>query len=142
MEYEITSKEFADLEELYDDFREKFYLLTYKENFPIYQIMQYQDKKPTTILDHVSNLDGIRHEKYGNVSFSMNFHYFETLMVLETIHLIYKYKDMFWEELSKLAIDIEGFIGLGGFLKADIKKLEKLVNEKDFSSFFICNTIN
>ncbi|MBY0597353.1 DUF4209 domain-containing protein [Bacillus bingmayongensis] len=143
MQYEISSKEFADSESLYTDFRDKFYLLIYRENFPIYQFMQYQNKESKGLLDYVSNMEGIKHEKYGNVAFMMNFHYFETLMVLETIHLITNYKEVFWDEFLKLVIDVEGLTGISEFLKTDIRKLEKFVNEKDYflASSFLAQLI-
>lgn len=138
IEFELTSKEFSELEKQFDDFREKLYLLTFKEFFSIYQIMQYQDKQTFTLLDLASNMEGIVHEKYGNPAFSIKFHHFETLMVLETAYLISRYEAEFWEGLLELVKDVEGFSGIGKFLIYDTKKLEKLVNENEF---FIASTL-
>lgn len=138
MAYELSSREFAELESQYTDFREKLYLLTFREVFSIYQIMQYQDNNSSSLLDFVSNLEGIAHEKYGNVGFSMRFNHFETLIVLETAYLITQYKEKFWGGLLDLVFEVEELSGgVGDFLKKDLSKIEKLANQNEY---FIAST--
>lgn len=136
--YELSSREFAELESQYTDFREKLYLLTFREVFSIYQIMQYKDDNSSGLLDLVSNLEGIVHEKYGNIAFSMKFNHFEALIVLETIYLITRYKEGFWDGLLDLVFEVEQLSGgVGNFLKEDLSKIEKLSNQNEY---FIAST--
>lgn len=138
MAYELSSREFAELESQYIDFREKLYLLTFREVFSIYQMMQYKDDNSSSLLDFVSNLEGIVHEKYGNVGFSMKFNHFEALIVLETVYLITRYKEKFWDGLLDLVFEVEELTGgVGGFLKKDLSKIEKLANQNEY---FIAST--
>ncbi|MDT8860991.1 DUF4209 domain-containing protein [Alkalihalobacillus sp. MEB130] len=106
----------------------KKYLKSRKCKLNFYKLFQEQIEEVAEKLE----IEGIKHEKYGNVAFSMKFKHFETLMVLNTLHLLFKYKETFWEELQLLASEIGTFIGVGKFLNEDLVKLSKLVMEEEF----------
>ncbi len=129
--YEITSKDFALSEEKYKDFKEKFFILTYIDLYSVYEIMQYDGEKQG-ILDHVTYMNGVKHEKYGKVSFAIKYKDMTTQNILNTMHIMNKYGDEFWDELSLFSKDISQFTGITDFLKSDLFKLKKLVNSEEW----------
>lgn len=130
--YEYTSEIFASVEKNHEDFREKFYQLTHREDVSRYQLMQTEVPQAATILDVLTVLDGVNHEKYSKASFYINFRNYDSFINVDTKYLMDKYKEVFWTELSNLVSGVEESTKIGGFLNRDINKLHILLSESNY----------
>ncbi|MGP4107948.1 hypothetical protein [Virgibacillus sp. L01] len=136
----ISSEEYAKNEVKRDNFKDKFYELTYIDVLSRYKIMQYEDKNSQSIMDLMSNMNGINHEKYGKASFAFKFKNMTTENILNTMYLIKNYDEKFWRELAKISDEITNFTGISDFLTNDINRLKKLVLDNEF--FIACSFIS
>ena len=94
--------------------------------------MQTEVPQAATILDVLTVLDGVNHEKYSKASFYINFRNYDSFINVDTKYLMDKYKEVFWTELSNLVSGVEESTKIGGFLNRDINKLHILLSESNY----------
>ncbi|MEK4566927.1 DUF4209 domain-containing protein [Alkalihalobacillus sp. FSL R5-0424] len=132
LSHTISSEWYAKLETNFEDFIEKFYILTYEAQFSKYRTMQYKDENNRSILNFVSNMGGINHEKYGNTSFIFRFRDMTSENILNTMYLVKNYEGEFWEALENFSEKVTKNTGISTFLVKDLNSLEKLVDNKEY----------